>query len=104
MQSTKELLTHKKSYDHKRLTKVNLHKNHMTLREADNRVEKLLERYGNSTYLPLYRKAVWYLSEADIINFMEKASAAAYPANYFVRCARNALLNKRIEAGNAESS
>jgi hypothetical protein len=84
-----------KSYDLKKLTKVNSHKNlksHKSINETDALVDRLIERYDNLQFMPLYRKAAWYLSEATIINLMDKAEQADKSCNYFVRCARNELL------------
>lgn len=91
-----------KSYDHKKLTKVNFHKNlknHKSLNEADNLVARIIKQYGNPQFTPLYRKASWYLPEATIITFMEKAEDKELSCNYFVKCAKNALL--KLKASNS---
>lgn len=95
-ESTGETL--KKSYDHKKLNMFNSHKNlktHKSKLETDAMVERLVNHYGNPQFIPLYRKAAWYLSEATIINFMDKAESADASCNYFVRCAKNALSEMR---------
>ncbi len=87
------------SYDLKKFNKVKLSydlKNHKSVRETDYLVEQLLERYGNSEFKPLFRKVAWYLPEATINNFIEKAAGATKPCNYFVKCAKNELIKVRM--------
>lgn len=95
-ESTKTLI---RSYDHKKLNEFNSHKNlktHKSAAQVDSTVDRLINRYGNQQFRPLYRKAAWYLSEATIIDFMDKAADATTPCNYFVRCAKNALRKLEI--------
>lgn len=91
MPELKEMLD---SYDLKKLTKVNSHKNlktHKSSVEVDTIVCTLLDHYKAPEFIPLFRKAAWYLSESTLAGFIEKGADKDSPLAYFAACSRNAL-------------
>jgi hypothetical protein len=90
--SEQAINTLKKSYDLKKLNKFNSHKSHKSATEVDILVSQLVEQYGAPQFIPLFRKAAWYLPQTALVTFTEKAAGKTSPLAYFVTCAKNELL------------
>ena len=92
MESVGKTISHMKSYDHMRVNKLTLHKNHKTVNEVDFMVQKLHSTYLNSEqYKPLFRKACWHLSEGYIVGIIERSREMKVPLAYFVACVKAEL-------------
>lgn len=90
-------IAHKISYDHRKVTKVTSHKNHMihkkSVTEVDNIVLDLVEQFNAPAFIPLFRKAGWYLPEHIVRDKAARASEQkeANPLAYFIVCIKREL-------------
>lgn len=79
------------------INEVNNHKiirNHKSAHVVDTQVGLLIEKWNAPQYTPLFRKACWYLSEAQIQTFIEKSTDGKKesPFAYFIACIKDALI------------
>jgi len=90
-----------KDHNHMENNKVIYHKNknnHMNHKKniksvdsVDSQVDRLVEKFKNYNFVPLFRKVSWYLSESQIQAMIDSSENKRNPLAYFATSAKQAL-------------